>query len=151
MQLRVAIARPCTQARMYVPSEFSEQKTNNTLFSELSDSLRFSITWYCVLSPPRCCCNAASGVGERETIVYRKENPARSRKIGKQTTKKAVITPKKAAITPKPPKKPARNNFIRVLIPLLSRLSTGSSRANFPLNGASTSAKLTDGHQTVAD
>ncbi len=135
---------------MYVPSEFSEQKTNNTLFSELSDSLRFAITWY-FLSPPRRCCNAASGVGEREATLCRKEKPARSRKIGKQTTKKAVITPKKAAITPKPPKKPAQKNFIIVLIPLLSRLSTGSSRANFPLNGASTSAKLTDGHQTVAD
>jgi len=143
MQLRVAIGCPCTHARMYVPSEFSEQKTNNTLFSELSDSLRFAITWY-FLSPPRSCCNAASGVGEREATLCRKENPARRRKISKHTTKKAVITPKL-------PKKPARNNFLIVLIPLFSQLSTGSSRANFHLNGASTSAKLTDGHQTVAD
>jgi hypothetical protein len=29
---------------------------------------------------------------------------------------------------------------------LFSQLSTGSSRVNFPLNGASGSAKLTDGH-----
>jgi len=138
MQLRMAIGCPCTHDRMYVPFEFSEQKTINTLFSELSDSLRFAITWY-FLSPPTSCCNAASGVGEREATVCRKENPARSRKISKHTTKKAVITPK-------PPKKPARNNLLIVLIPLFLQLSTGSSRVNFSLNGASGSAKLTDGH-----